>query len=252
MYTSPAVAQIIPTVQCEISIGEPNILVRLNGCNLHCPWCDSKYTWKKNTHITDEDINQVIELQKKYPNVIRLMITGGEPLLYADDPNFYQLINLEMFQSVQIETNGTLLQRFQFDEIYNKVVTFNISPKVEAACYKDDFNIDHLIKSVRPRGSIHQFFYNYKFVYTIHQHDNILQFIKKLKEITQDEVKNHQIYIMAKTPRIGEPNITYDDIAGEIRQREFAILRLCLKHGFHFTPRYHLNLFNFDIKEMAE
>ena len=34
--------QVIYTIQCEgLNIGKPSILIRTQGCNLRCPWCDT-------------------------------------------------------------------------------------------------------------------------------------------------------------------------------------------------------------------
>src|SRR5271157_4580203 len=38
------------TLQGEgITIGRPAVFFRLHVCNLQCVWCDSWYTWNKNT-----------------------------------------------------------------------------------------------------------------------------------------------------------------------------------------------------------
>ena len=43
-------------------VGKNSVFIRLNGCNMRCPWCDSKYTWQDYnaalyTHTEDELIN---------------------------------------------------------------------------------------------------------------------------------------------------------------------------------------------------
>ena len=46
------VSQMIPTVQGEGNFtGVPSLLIRLLGCNLHCNFCDSKYTWNINNGL---------------------------------------------------------------------------------------------------------------------------------------------------------------------------------------------------------
>ncbi len=41
------VNEIFETVQGEATFaGTPAVFVRLHGCDVGCPWCDTKYTWK--------------------------------------------------------------------------------------------------------------------------------------------------------------------------------------------------------------
>lgn len=94
------VNEIFNTVQGEgVWIGTPASFIRLQGCTVGCPWCDTKYTWKKGG--TRMEVSEIIE-QVQYKHVV---ITGGEPTLYDLD----ELINAlwrEKGAFVTMETSG--------------------------------------------------------------------------------------------------------------------------------------------------
>lgn len=85
--------------------GHPAIFVRLAGCNLTCPDCDTDYTSKR-YQTGFFFIMQSIE-EINHSNKIKLVvITGGEPFRQ----NLYPLVEelLKNGYTVQIETNGTM------------------------------------------------------------------------------------------------------------------------------------------------
>ena len=105
--------------------GSPAVFVRLAGCNLHCRWCDTKYSWGQGADITEEDLAARI-LSYNSPG---LVITGGEPLLQA--PAIEKLLSLlpnSVF--VEIETNGTIPPT---PTLVARVNQWNVSPKLEHA-----------------------------------------------------------------------------------------------------------------------
>ena len=98
------IVSIFPTIQGEGPFtGHRAIFVRLAGCNLQCPGCDTDYTsGRENQHVGDI-CRRIIE----YGEAPRLVvITGGEPFRQ----NVSVLANglIAMGYDVQIETNGTL------------------------------------------------------------------------------------------------------------------------------------------------
>lgn len=86
--------------------GYPAVFVRLAGCNLQCPGCDTEYTAGRET-LTVQQI--VMRIERTYLHVRNLrpliVITGGEPFRQ----NLAVLCRmLTRWYRVQIETNGTL------------------------------------------------------------------------------------------------------------------------------------------------
>jgi 7-carboxy-7-deazaguanine synthase len=83
--------------------GKPALFVRLWGCNLQCPGCDTEYTEKRKQYSPTKLAELV--LNKLHPSAI-VVITGGEPLRQNLTP-FLEIL-LKKGRTVQIETNGTL------------------------------------------------------------------------------------------------------------------------------------------------
>lgn len=84
--------------------GKPCLFIRLAGCNLQCHWCDTSYAQTGGSEMSiDAILGQVWRINPPY-----VCITGGEPLLQADDLEPL-LISLHMRgTAIDIETNGTI------------------------------------------------------------------------------------------------------------------------------------------------
>ena len=121
------VVDVFRTIQGEGPFaGRRAVFVRLAGCNLACPDCDTDYTSGAVTYTTDQLTNAV----RKEAGLCRplVVITGGEPFRQNLSPFVRQLI-LELSAEVQVETNGTLFpgaDAFPFAAD----VTLVVSPKV--------------------------------------------------------------------------------------------------------------------------
>ena len=60
--------------------GVPAIFVRLAGCSLRCPYCDTRDAWARGRRMSAAAVAAAVdELQAAYPRS-RLVLTGGEPL----------------------------------------------------------------------------------------------------------------------------------------------------------------------------
>jgi organic radical activating enzyme len=125
------------------STGQFAKFVRLGGCNLHCRWCDTAYTWafnKRNADFHDsgkqydpqEELRQmtITELVDEIvtDDVPLCVISGGEPMLQYEQ--LFKVIAEVRAQTdirFEIETAGTVppgnLARLA-------AVDFNVSPKL--------------------------------------------------------------------------------------------------------------------------
>jgi len=116
------VNEFFETIQGEATFtGMPSTFVRLQGCDVGCPWCDTKYTWQVNpTYIDplpiilkktaasptfasvsiDDLVRTLSALQSRH-----LVLTGGEPCMY----DLTELSGRMIAEgwTVQVETSGT-------------------------------------------------------------------------------------------------------------------------------------------------
>lgn len=85
--------------------GTPMTFLRLQGCNLSCPWCDTKQAIPLGNgagrRFTVTEL--VTILDGRAPSII--CVTGGEPLLQADELD--RLIAAVPNKRWHVETNGT-------------------------------------------------------------------------------------------------------------------------------------------------
>lgn len=97
------VKEIFHTIQGEGPFtGTPAIFIRLSGCNLQCPMCDTDYTSTRRLMFWDE----VIVECKNFATGGLVVITGGEPFRQYITTLLFELVEAGYY--VQIETNGTL------------------------------------------------------------------------------------------------------------------------------------------------
>ncbi len=111
--------------------GTPAIFIRLAGCNLQCPWCDTEYTTGRKPLPASEIA--FVAMDKMGAAAVRCrnqggpkplaVITGGEPLRQDLRPLLRHLLQTGF--RVQIETNGTVWR----DELPWGTFTVVCSPK---------------------------------------------------------------------------------------------------------------------------
>lgn len=153
--TRPGAPEIFHSIQGEgVAAGRPSVFVRLSGCNLHCHWCDTPYTWNfadtPHPHRDDVkhdraanrviwDAEQVAEAIRGY-NCPHIVFTGGEPLL--QQPALAALCDkLGPGYHIEIESNGTVALTAAFDahvDQLNLSVKLGHSGNAEAERLKPD------------------------------------------------------------------------------------------------------------------
>ena len=105
--------------------GTPMVFVRLSGCNLQCPFCDTDHAGF--TEMRAEEI--VAEARRLGPDCRRVCVTGGEPALQLDAALVDALHGAGC--RIHVETNGTKLLPEGVDWV-------TLSPKTDVPGLKGD------------------------------------------------------------------------------------------------------------------
>lgn len=140
--TQLSINEMFETIQGEgFHTGVPSIFIRLQGCPVGCPWCDTKHTWTLDEaflttadkvltkqqeseaffHSDGQDILALFAAQGYTAR--HVVITGGEPCMY-DLTAFTRLLHDNGF-STQIETSGT------YEVRCDAASWVTVSPKVD-------------------------------------------------------------------------------------------------------------------------
>lgn len=123
------VSEIFKSIDGEgFHAGQVTVFVRLFGCNLRCPWCDTKTTWTGEAHkrvyghrptwmTVQEIIDKVEELEQNMP-IKSICLTGGEPLMEENKELVTELIDrlIPLQYAINIETNGAIDYSYWLNE----------------------------------------------------------------------------------------------------------------------------------------
>lgn len=123
--------------------GLPRTFIRLSGCNLHCVWCDTAYTWNwRDTPFEHESgrkferAAEAIKLTIEEAALCALalasegfVITGGEPLMQrAALPALIDLLRAGAPNAcIEFETNGSIVPP---QDLIARTDLFVVSPKL--------------------------------------------------------------------------------------------------------------------------
>lgn len=105
--TALKVHSIFATIQGEGPYcGRPAIFIRLWGCNLQCPNCDTEYSNRYQFFFSPEELLARVIMLRAGREITTVVITGGEPLRQLAIYPAISMLSRNGY-SVQIETNGT-------------------------------------------------------------------------------------------------------------------------------------------------
>jgi 7-carboxy-7-deazaguanine synthase len=204
------------------SVGTPCLFVRLATCNLHCTWCDTRYTWDWERYRYDDEVEVVspAELAERVvaSNQRRAVITGGEPLL--QQAGLAQLFaRLPDSLVIEIETNGTIAPR---PELADRVAQFNVSPKLSNGGDPEALRIRRrVLEGLRDTGKA---------------------WLKLVVQNPGDADEADALVTSLDWPREQVLLMPEAQDRDQLRERSPLVAQLCNERGFRFSSRLHLEL----------
>lgn len=132
--------------------GTPSLFFRFGGCNMRCEGfgckektpdgsailgCDTVYAVNKehfqNTWIPINHAHELLSVLDQYelPSHVDIVLTGGEPLLYANDPVFIEFLDTLHSEghAITFETNSSIGVDFEQFPVFKKCI-FALSVKL--------------------------------------------------------------------------------------------------------------------------
>jgi len=200
------------------------LFVRLAGCNLRCPWCDTPYSLDPRAGRLLGLAELVERVEAEEPGLV--VFTGGEPLLQRSALNEAVAELLDRFPGllVQVETNGTLPPPRGWERGLARAV-YVVSPKDFPAAVPGARTHPGWLEAAR-RGTPETY-------------------LKPLARGPEDVeriarwargsgVPAWRVYVMPLTQG--------DESPEELLERHREIARAALRHRLNFSPRMHLLL----------
>jgi organic radical activating enzyme len=196
--------------------GKEAIFLRLALCNLHCVWCDTKYSWYGGNEVgVLEVFRRIVEMSNN--EVKHLVVTGGEPLLWRRELSRLLSMVRDLGYFIEVETNGTISP----GELVYLVDEFNVSPKLSNSGLpiRVRFNEKALMDFVRSSKAV------FKFVVDKPTDlEEVLWFINRFR------IPKDRVYLMSQC-------ITTEEC---LRKDEEVTRPMAIKLGVNYTPRLHI------------
>ncbi|ABM80051.1 7-carboxy-7-deazaguanine synthase QueE [Hyperthermus butylicus] len=213
------VVEVFASIQGEGPFtGTYSVFVRLAGCNLRCPFCDTRYAWSLEAGKPLGVEELVEEIARYEPSLV--VITGGEPLLQRHPLNSLVEGLESLGLRVQLETNGILpapARDEQLWRVYHVVSPKDVPVRVPGAKLHPSW-VDY----ARATGRAW-----FKFLVANEQHvREVAEYVAKLG------IPRSRVYIMPLTPEKLDMK--------ELLELHSRIASLAVKWRLNFSPRLHL------------
>ncbi len=216
------IAETFASIQGEgMLAGVPSFFVRTSGCNLRCAWCDTPYTsWRPEG--SRRSVGELVA-GAAASGCAHVVITGGEPLLQREFPALAVALG-RAGHHVTVETAGTVAPEFECSLL-------SVSPKTSNSDPDGRFRGRH--RALRADTA--------PLVKLLVQHpEHQLKFVVRGEEDIGE--------VLELVERVGAERgrvllMPEGRTAAEVAGRAGAVARLCLRHGFRYSPRLHLDLF---------
>lgn len=193
------------------SAGTPAHFLRLQGCDVGCHWCDSKYTWdpRRGQEMSAGEAFQALTRLGSAP---LLVVTGGEPL---EHPGIAELLKLALtrWQRVEVETSGVLPP-----PLHDPRLHYNVSSKLPSATSRWRETWQHAATwIVEPNAT---------FKIVVGDAPDVEDVVRLLQE---HKLPRDRVMLM--------PEGMTNEV---IRDRALLLAEICKQEGLRLSPRLHV------------
>jgi organic radical activating enzyme len=230
--------------------GVPSFFLRTGGCNLNCPGFGAEYeaggerrlgcdTWfavdrafAAEWETIDDAGALLAELDREFERIgyrPHVVITGGEPLIYASDFVFYKVLSGLVERGIRItfETNGTVEIDFAAFPAFGKC-TFALSLKLSNSGESHDRRIrPEALKRIAAHAS--EYFLKFTIDRELIDSGRAEEEIAEIRSILPEA----EVYCMP----MGESRAT-------IWHNDRAVFEFCMRHNYRYSDRLHIRVFD--------
>ncbi|QOP44413.1 7-carboxy-7-deazaguanine synthase QueE [Sulfurimonas sediminis] len=230
-------------------VGTPSLFFRFGGCNMRCEGfgckemandgtvvvgCDTVYAVNKEHFLQNwvpvHKVEELLNVLSLYdlPEAVDIVLTGGEPLIYANDVLFVAFLEALVAKGHQItfETNGSLTVDFEKYPVYKECV-FALSVKL--------FNSGESLNK-RLRGDvIYNIAANAKdafFKFSIDKESINIALEEEIQSVTMHSPQT-KVYCM---PVAGSKK--------ELEENTQPLIEFCKAKGYNFSDRLHIRIWD--------
>ena len=192
------------------SAGTPAHFLRLQGCDVGCHWCDTKYTWDA-AGGREQTLAETFAALRALGDAPLLVVTGGEPLTH---PGIERVLAAAVGQwpRVEVETSGVAPPPFAHERLCHMW-----SPKLPSVTPRFRETWAHAARFMAdPRTSV-------KLVVSEGDDDDALRLVR------EHGLPRERVMLMPE----GLTDAT-------LRTRALALAELCVREGFRLSPRLHV------------
>jgi 7-carboxy-7-deazaguanine synthase len=193
------------------SAGTPAHFLRLQGCDVGCTWCDTRYSWDF-AGGRESTIPAALDRARALGDAPLLVVTGGEP---CEHPGISELLALALdrWPRVEVETSGILPPPLSHDRL-----AWNVSPKLPSVTPHAARTWAHCAAWLaEPRAT-------FKIVV-----GDAPDADDALRLIALHSLPASRVMLM--------PEGLTDEA---VRAHAIALAELCRRHGFRLSPRLHV------------
>ncbi|MFA5455418.1 MAG: 7-carboxy-7-deazaguanine synthase QueE [Sulfurimonas sp.] len=229
--------------------GTPSLFFRFGGCNMKCEGfacvdsapdgtkvlgCDTVYAVNREHFLQNwipiNHSNELLNVLNLYdlPLGVDIVMTGGEPLIYANEPIFVEFLEALYADGHRItfETNGSLGVDFEQYPIYKECI-FALSVKLSNS--NEPF-------SKRVKGEIISSI-------ALNAKEAFFKFSINADSITaglEDEI----LEIISYAPKTGVYCMPLGGTKEEVEANTEPLIEFCKAKGYNFSDRLHIRIWN--------